>query len=158
MRKHDLNNKKTTTKTNTKTKTIDKDNDEDIKRTPSIFETFHFWDIWSEWWGNMTWPTKKTTTKTKTNTKTMTMTNTFREHLQRGIIETFNLWDISSMIKKIIDTFRGVIKERSFYGHADLEYLELWQFLNFCDVFTNGPKWSKIRKVNGTATEVYPQS
>ena len=25
----------------------------------AIFETFDLWDIWSEWWGNMTWPTKR---------------------------------------------------------------------------------------------------
>ena len=57
---------------------------------------FDLWDIWSEWWENVTWPTKKTTTKTNTNTKTMTMTNTFKGHLQRAILEIFNLWDIWS--------------------------------------------------------------
>ena len=59
----------------------------------AIFETFDLWDIWSEWWGNMT-NNKKTTTKEET--KTRTISNTFREHLQRAIPETFDLWDIWS--------------------------------------------------------------
>ena len=37
----------------------DKDNDKHIKGAPSIFRTFDLWDIWSEWWENMTWPTKR---------------------------------------------------------------------------------------------------
>ena len=59
MRKHDLTNKKTTTKTNTKTKTMKMTNTfrEHLQR--AILETCNLWDIWSEWWGNMTWPTKR---------------------------------------------------------------------------------------------------
>ena len=32
----------------------------------AIFGTFDLWDIWSEWWGNMTWP-KKNNDKEKDN-------------------------------------------------------------------------------------------
>ena len=53
----------------------------------AISETCDLWDIWSEWWEDMTWPTKKT--MTKTNTKT----NTFRELLQRAILVTCDIWD-----------------------------------------------------------------
>ena len=73
MRKHELTNKKT------KTKTM-------INTFREHLQSFDLWDIWLEWWENMTWPTKKTTTKT----------NTFKEHLQRAIFEIFGLWDIWS--------------------------------------------------------------
>ena len=51
--------KKTMTKTNTKTKTMTKTNTfrEHLQR--AILETCDLWDIWSEWWGDMTWPTKR---------------------------------------------------------------------------------------------------
>ena len=54
-----------------------------IHLEPSMSDLWDFglWDIWPEWWENMTWPTKKTMRKT------MTMANTFREHSQRGIFE-----------------------------------------------------------------------
>ena len=45
--------------------------------------TCDLWDICSEWWENITWPTKKT--------------KTFREHLQRAIFEICDLWDIWSV-------------------------------------------------------------
>ena len=77
-----------------------------------ILETYDLWDIWSERWGDMTWPTKrqwqrqkqrqtmrwgemtwpkKTMTKTKTIKKTKTMT--IEEHPQRTFLETCDLWD-----------------------------------------------------------------
>ena len=53
VRKHDLTNKKTTTKTKTMTNIFW----EHLKRV--IFVTFNHWGIWSEWWENTTWPTKR---------------------------------------------------------------------------------------------------
>ena len=53
MRKHNLINKKTTTKTNTMTNTFR----EHLQR--AILETCDLWDIWSEWWGDMTRPEKR---------------------------------------------------------------------------------------------------
>ena len=46
------------TKTNTKTKTMTKTNTfrEHLQR--AILETCDLRDIWSEWWGDMTWPKK----------------------------------------------------------------------------------------------------
>ena len=41
----------------TMTKTMTNTFREHLQR--AIFETFELWDIWSEWWGNMTWPTKR---------------------------------------------------------------------------------------------------
>ena len=83
MRRHDLTNKKTMTKTMTMTMTMT------IGEHPQIAtpETFDLWDIWSEWWEDMTWPKK---------TMTMTKTNTFGEHVQRVILENCDLWDIWS--------------------------------------------------------------
>ena len=52
------------------------------------------WDIWSECWGDMTWPKKFTKTNKKTKTNTMTKTKTFCEPLLRAILETCDLWDI----------------------------------------------------------------
>ena len=57
----------------------------------AIPETCDLWDIWSDWWGDMTWPKKETMIKTNTKTETMTKTNTFREHLQR---DPRDLWDL----------------------------------------------------------------
>ena len=59
MRRHDLTNKKTMTKTNTKTKTMTMTmtfGEHPQRATP---ETFDIWDIWSEWWGDMTWQTNR---------------------------------------------------------------------------------------------------
>ena len=53
MRRHDLTNKKTMTMTMTMTKTF---GEHPQIATP---ETFDLWDIWSEWWGDMTWQTKR---------------------------------------------------------------------------------------------------
>ena len=74
----------------TKTKTFG----EDPERATQ--ETCDHWDIWSEWWGDMTWPTKKTKAKTMTKTKTMKNTSIFREHLHRAILDPCDLWDIWS--------------------------------------------------------------
>ena len=51
----------------------------------ATLETCDLWDIWSEWWEDMTWPKKLT----KTNTKT----KTFWEPLLRAILETCDIWD-----------------------------------------------------------------
>ena len=58
MRAHDLNIKKTMTKTKTKTKTMTKTNTFRELHQRAILETCDLWDIWSEWWGDMTWPKK----------------------------------------------------------------------------------------------------
>ena len=60
----------------------------DIQR--ATLETCDLWDIWSKWWGHITWPKKnndKDTDKYK---------DTFRENLQRAILDTCDLWDIWS--------------------------------------------------------------
>ena len=103
--------------TNTKTKTMTTTNTfrEHLQR--AIPETCDLWDIWSEWWGDitwpdidkdkhkykhndkdkyLTWPKKKTMTKPDTKTKKKTMSKTFREHLQRAIPETCDLCNIWS--------------------------------------------------------------
>ena len=67
--------------------------------------------IWSEWWGDMTWPKKKTMTKTKTKTaggltwptkipwqrqwqRQIHLENTFKEQSQRLVtLETFDQSD-----------------------------------------------------------------
>ena len=64
MWRHDLTNKKKMTKTMTMTKikTMTKTFRERPQRV--ILETYNLWDIWSERWGDMTWPTKQAMTKT----------------------------------------------------------------------------------------------
>ena len=54
MRGHELTNNKTMTKT--KTETMTNTFREHLQR--AILETCDLWDIWSEWWGDTTWPTK----------------------------------------------------------------------------------------------------
>ena len=97
----------------------------------------------------MTWPNKKTATKTKT--KTMTMTNTFREQPQwQWVI----FWDIQrtppngnpreGLSLTNCYEFSQTLPEQKFHNFGQisqfqpnftiLEYLELGQFRNFCDV------------------------
>ena len=49
----------------------------------AILETCDLWDIWSEWWGDMTWP-KNLPTHLPTN---------LREHPKGAILETCELGD-----------------------------------------------------------------
>ena len=72
--------------TMTMTKTLSKTFSEHPQRT--ILETCDLWDIWPDWWGDMTWPKQ-----TMTMTMAMTMAMTFKEHPQRAILETCDLWD-----------------------------------------------------------------
>ena len=44
--------------TNTKTKTLTKTNTFRKLHQRAVLETCDLWDIWSEWWGDMTWPKK----------------------------------------------------------------------------------------------------
>ena len=46
------------TKTNAKKKTMRKTNTFRELHQRAILETCDLWDIWSEWWGDMTWPKK----------------------------------------------------------------------------------------------------
>ena len=69
----------TKTKTRKKTKTMTKTFIEHPQRV--IQETCDLWDIWSEWWGDMTWPKK---------------TLTFREHQQRE--QQKDLWSLNDYI------------------------------------------------------------
>ena len=92
MRKHDLTNKKTTTKTMTNTFK------EHLQR--AIFETFGLWDIWSEQWENMTWPTKRQQQRRRQiqwgwqkhleNTPNEGFLETFWEHPWMAIQENFS--------------------------------------------------------------------
>jgi len=50
--------KKRRTKTNTKTKTMTKTNTIREPCQRAILETCDLWDIWSEWWEDLTWPKK----------------------------------------------------------------------------------------------------
>ena len=55
----------------------------------AIIETCHLWDIWSAWWGDMTWP--------KNSTYPPTYLSTYlRAHPQDAILETCDLYDICS--------------------------------------------------------------
>ena len=58
----------------------------------AILDTCDLWDIWSEWWGDITWPTKRQWQR-QIQKNTNAMTNIFREHIQRA---TCDLWDIWS--------------------------------------------------------------
>ena len=62
----------------------------------AIPETCDPWNIWSEWWGDMTHKITMTKKNKKTKKLTMTKTNTFKEHLQRATLKTCDLWEIWS--------------------------------------------------------------
>ena len=68
-RGHDLTQKKTMTKTDTKTKTFR----EHLQR--AIPETCDLYNIWSEWWGDMTRPQRETITGSNYNEKYKTKDN-----------------------------------------------------------------------------------
>ena len=63
-----------------------------------ILETCNLWDIWSEWWGDMTWPKNLPThIPTYPPTYLPTYLSTYlREHPQGAILETCDLYDIWS--------------------------------------------------------------
>ena len=90
MMRHDLATKNTMTMTNTKTKTTTMTKTFIKQHQRAKIETCDHWDIGSEWWGDMTWPTKKTIEKTMTMTKTMT--SSWRENPKRAILETCDIW------------------------------------------------------------------
>ena len=88
-RKHDLTNKKTMTKTNTNTntKTITKTFREHLQR--AIFDIFYLWNIWSEWWENMTWTIKRQ--RERQRQWQIHLENTFKERSLRLLtFETFD--------------------------------------------------------------------
>ena len=92
-----------------------------------ILETRDLWNIWSDWRGDMTWPTN-------TNIKTMTKTNTLRELLQGPIIETCELWDIlpewwgdmTWQTKTMIMTMAKTNTFREHLRRAILDTYDLW--------------------------------
>ena len=59
MRRQDLTKKLIMTKTNTKTKTMTKKNTSREHLRRATLDTCDLWDFWSEWLGDMTWPTTK---------------------------------------------------------------------------------------------------
>ena len=62
----------------------------------AILENCDLWDIWSEWWGDMTWTKKYLFTYLHTYSPTYLPTNlptSLTEHPQGAILETFDLWD-----------------------------------------------------------------
>ena len=90
---------KTKTKTTTKTKTrkIKKTNTFGEHLQRAIPDTFDIWNIWSYWWGDMTWPKKR-------QRQIQTMTNNDKDNEKhkytlrtRAILETYNTtewpWD-----------------------------------------------------------------
>ena len=99
-----LTNKKitTNTKTNRKTMTMTNTFKEHLQR--AIFETFGLWDIWSERWENMTWPTKRQQQRRRQiqwrwqidleNTPNEGFLETFWEHPRMAIQEKFWVWPI----------------------------------------------------------------
>ena len=54
----------------------------------AILKTCDLWDIWSEWWGDMTWPKIYPATNIPTQLPT-----SFTKHPQGAILETCDLWD-----------------------------------------------------------------
>ena len=79
MRRHDLTKKKTMTKTNTKTKTMTKSNTFREHLQWAILETCDLWDIWSEWWGDMTRPKKRQWQRQRQRQRQRHLDNTFNE-------------------------------------------------------------------------------
>ena len=58
-----------------------------LKNHRALWETCCFdWVMWSEWWGDIPWPTKR---QLQGQTKTI-----IGEHLHKGILDICILWDI----------------------------------------------------------------
>ena len=62
-----------------------------------ILETCDLWDIWSEWWGDITWQ-QKNNDNDKDKDKEKTMTNTFREH-RHFVTEWVTEWVTLSILE-----------------------------------------------------------
>ena len=125
MGKHDLTSKKTTTKTSTMTMT--NTYREHLQR--AISDTFELWGIWSEWWGNMTWPTKRQQQR-QTQWRVWPLFHCYESDSSRpnwwGLTKFHNCGQISQ-------------SQPNFTILEYLEYLELGQFRNICDVFCPAP-------------------
>ena len=60
----------------------------------AILETCDLWDIWSEWWGDMTWPKKRQWQRQRQRQRQIQLENTFRERSKRLVtFETFDQSD-----------------------------------------------------------------
>ena len=111
----------------------------------AIFDTFELWDIWSEWWGNMTWPTKR-----QQRRQTQWQWQKFRVwpliHCYESDSSRPNWWGLTKFHNfRQISQFWPISQFQPNFTILEylkyLEYLELGQFRNFCDVFF----FSKIR-------------
>ena len=140
MRKHDLTSKKTTTKTSTMTMTMTKTMTNTFREhlQRAIFETFELWDIWSEWWGNMTWPTKR-----QQRRQTQWQWQKFRVwpliHCYESDSSRPNWWGLTKFHNfRQISQFWPISQFQPNFTILEylkyLEYLELGQFRNFCNV------------------------
>ena len=105
----------------------------------AIFETFELWDIWSEWWGNMTWPTKR-----QQRRQTQWQWQKFRVwpliHCYESDSSRPNWWGLTKFHNfRQISQFWPISQFQPNFTILEylkyLEYLELGQFRNFCDVF-----------------------
>ena len=78
--------------TNTETKTMTKTNTfrEHLQR--AILETCDLWDIWSEWWGDMTWPTKRQRQRQTQTQRQPWKLVTFETLITILTIENLNSW------------------------------------------------------------------
>ena len=104
----------------------------------AIFETFELWDIWSEWWGNMTWPTKR-----QQRRQTQWQWQKFRVwpliHCYESDSSRPNWWGLTKFHNfRQISQFWPISQFQPNFTILEylkyLEYLELGQFCNFCDV------------------------
>ena len=121
----------TKTKTKTKTLTRTKTNAfrEHLQRV--ALETCDLWDIWSEWWGDMTWPTKKT--MTKTNTRKKTMTQALTKTVTKTIPGPCDIWDTNYHSDNWEPEFMTIFV--SWQLRVTLDSIP-----NSCDVFLTWPK------------------
>ena len=119
------------TKTITKTMTMTNTFKEHLQR--AIFETFGLWDIWSERWENMTWPTKGQQQRRRQiqwrwqidleNTPNEGFLETFWEHPRMVIQEKFWVWPIihcyefSDSVRPFQTKLVGVDPELTTIGH-----------------------------------------
>ena len=109
-------------RTLTMTKTMTNTFREHLQR--AIFDTFELWDIWSEWWGDMTWPKKRQWQRQRQRQgqwqRQIHLENTFKEQPQRLVtLETFDQSDEGTWL----DQQKGKDKDKDKDNDKDKDIL-----------------------------------
>ena len=147
------------TKTNTKKKTMTMTKTNTFRKhlQRAILETCDLWDIWSEWWGDMTWPTKRQwkrqIQRKRQWQRQIHLENTFTSdprdlwHLRHliGVMRRHDLTNKKTMTKTNKKT-KTMTKTDTFREHLQRATPETCNLWDFWSVWWGEMTWPKQRQ------------